>query len=193
MKSVTSGTLGIWSKVWVILWNILTPWALWYISVFQLRMLSVWYLEISTGGFQNSETDYNLLQSLPFAFCFTEMPLTKCLMQILVPHRPNFGNLLKWNTTFHWTDHYSEDQETHLEEDRWWHSVRISRFAVWTSLVILLSGLHGNSHEDCPYRNWCDSSEVCSKLSLFSLHGFGKRAVFVLNDSRSEVGGNWKC
>lgn len=31
-----------------------------------------------------------------------------------------------------------------------------------------------------------DSSEIFIKLSNFSLHGFRKRAAFVLNDSKSE-------
>ena len=46
--------------------------------------------------------------------------------------------------------------------------------------------LHSNKPEDCPYMSCCvDFSVVYIKLSNFSLHSFGKRAVLVLSDSKS--------
>lgn len=59
--------------------------------------------------------------------------------------------------------------------------------------MIFLRGPHSNRQEDRLYRSWCDFSEVCSRFSPFSLHGFRKRAVLVLNDCKSEVEENWKC
>ena len=55
--------------------------------------------------------------------------------------------------------------------------------------MIFLSGPHSNSHEDCSYMS-CHGVlfEVYIKLSHFSLHGSGKRVVFVFNDLESEVG-----
>lgn len=65
-------------------------------------------------------------------------------------------------------------------EGRQWQSDRFFWFAVWMSLVILLSGPEDNRHGDCPYMS-CGGgfSEVYIKLSHFSLHGFGKRAVLI--------------
>lgn len=41
-------------------------------------------------------------------------------------------------------------------------------------------------HKDCPYTSCCDFYDIYVKLSNFSLHGFEKMAVLILNDSKSE-------
>ena len=52
--------------------------------------------------------------------------------------------------------------------------------------MICLSGPHSDRHEDGTYTSCCDFSYVYINLSHLHLHGFGGRAVFVLNDSKPE-------
>ena len=82
--------------------------------------------------------------------------------------------------------------------DRVWGGGASSSVADFPSLqfvFVMSSGLlenflrdsYGSRKEGCPYMSYCgDFPEVHLKLSSFSLKDFGKEAVLIFSDSKSE-------